>query len=152
MGGLGLQDLYALQGAYKTMMILEHIRCNSTLGQMIYILTLWTQKLLGTKIDILREPNRCIPPTAGDMWIRGVRNYLADSKCQLLIQPTEKETRPMAPRRINDIAIMDLALQSKVSDAAMQSIQKVRLFLQVDYISDVFNARGDQILPEVTAQ
>ena len=145
LGGVGAPDLYSVQGAKKVMMLLEHLRAESTLGSTLRNLIQWTQHLTGVGFDILREPHRRLPPSAGDTWVRGVRDFLKDSNCQLLIQ----QTRLPEPRRGGDITIMDAALEAQIPSRKLKSIQKVRLFLRITYVSDAFDACGAKPLTEI---
>jgi hypothetical protein len=85
LGGIGLQDLYVLQGTRKVITIMEHVRCQSKLGLMIQATIQWTQHLLGVGFDILRHPKRRIPPSIDDTWVRGEREFLARDVRQKVI-------------------------------------------------------------------
>jgi hypothetical protein len=145
LGGVGLQDLYVMQGTRKVITIVEHVRCKTNLGLMILATIQWTQHSLGVGFDILRDPARRIPPSFGDSWIRGVRQFLARSNCQLELPESYQPT----PRREGDTTLIDLAIAERYNDQQLISIQRVRYFLQVTYVSDVYNAAGDDVLNEV---
>jgi hypothetical protein len=108
----------------------------------------WTQHALGVGHNILEEPTKHIPPSIRDTWTRGVRNFLIDAGCSVLVP----SIRPPAPRRERDIAIMDLALQHNMTDVQLRSVQKVRLYLGVTFLSDACNATGNALLPEILAR
>jgi hypothetical protein len=145
LGGVGLQDLYAMQGTRKVITILEHIRCQSNLGLLILSTIQWTQHSLGVGFDILRSPTRRIPPSLGDTWVRGIRQFLARSHCQLELP----ESYQPSPRRTGDVTLIDLAIEEGFTEQQLSSIQRVRYYLQVTYVSDVYNAAGNDVLEEV---
>ena len=144
-GGMGIQDLYALQGAKKTMTVIENSRSNTSVGKMINITLNWTQQQMGVSFDILKEPGKRVPPSAGDQWFRGVREFLQHSECQLDIA----STRLPQPRRLGDTTIIDMAIAKDFNDNELHSIQKVRFFLQAEFISDLCNASGTKLLENV---
>jgi hypothetical protein len=134
LGGIGLQDLYVMQGTRKVITITEHIRCQSKLGLMIQAAIQWTHHSFGVGFDILRHPTR-----------RGVREFLARSNCQLELPDSFQP----APRRIGDKTLIEVAIAHNLTDSKLQSIQRVRYYLQATYVSDAYNAAGDDVLDEV---
>jgi hypothetical protein len=118
LGGIGLQDLYVMQGTRRVITIMEHVRCQSKLGQMIQATIQWTQHSLGVRFDILRHPTRRIPPSIVDTWVRGVREFLARSNCQLKLPDSFQP----APRRIGDATLIDLAVAHRLIDSKLRLI------------------------------
>jgi hypothetical protein len=80
----------------------------------------WTQHALGVGHNILEEPTKPIPPSFGDTWTRGVRNFCIDAGCSVLVPGI----RPPAPQHERDITIMDFALQHNLTDIQLRSTQK----------------------------
>jgi hypothetical protein len=148
LGGIGLQDLYSSQGTKKILALLSHICCGSTLGRMLQLDIQWTQHALGVGHNILEEPTKPIPPSIGDTWARGVCHFCIDAGCSMLVP----SIRPPVPRHERNIAIMDLALQHNLTDVQLQSVQKLRLYLGVTFVSDICNATGNALLPEILAR
>ena len=146
MGGIGLRDLYSMQGTRKVTTILEHVRCRTKLGLKLLTTIQWTQHSTGVGFNILQHPSRRIPPPNGDLWVRGIRQFLARSNCQLDLQ---QESFQPAPRRVGDVTLIDLAIAEGLSDQQLLSIQHVRYYLRVTYVSDVYNAADDRVLDEV---
>ena len=120
-GGIGLMDLYSLQGSRKAVTLIEHTRSESTVGKTLLINLKWTQQALGVGFDILQYPGKNIPASTGDQWFRGLRKFLHKSDCSIALAAIT----PPTPRRQGDITIINYAMSNRLSDAQIFSIQKV---------------------------
>jgi hypothetical protein len=58
LGGVGLRHPYVEQGSLKTSALIEHIRQNGRLGQMMWIALQWTQVNEGVGFAVLGKPER----------------------------------------------------------------------------------------------
>ncbi len=65
LGGIGLRHLYVEQGALKTAALIENIRQNGRLGQMMWIAIQWAQVTAGMGFELLGKPERLLPHAVG---------------------------------------------------------------------------------------
>ena len=117
--------LYIVQGALKTVAIIEHVRQHGRLGQTIWISLQWAQVTAGVGFDILREPDRFLPHMVGK-WFLSLRDFLADSELTLEIA----DTYTVSKRRDHDRILMDDALVGWYTNSEIEAINRCRLFLQ----------------------
>jgi hypothetical protein len=87
LGGVGLRHLYDEQGSLKTSALVERIRQNGHLGQMMWIAIKWGQVSAGVGFALLGKPERCLPHAVGQ-WLFSLRDFLADSEFTLKIVNT----------------------------------------------------------------
>jgi hypothetical protein len=146
-GGLGLRHLYVEQGCQKTSALLQHIRQHSRLGKMMWTAIQWTQVTAGVGFAVLAEPWRYIPHEVGQ-WLPSLRDFLADSECTIEIAGTYT----VSTRRVHDSILMEDAMAGDFTDGEMRSINRCRMYLQVECLSDVCTADGLTTDPGLQAQ
>ena len=140
-GGIGLRHLFAEQGTLKTMIILQQIRTNRSLGQMLQIQLRWAQRVAGTSIPILEEADIPLPQLQGEKWLGTLREFLTVSELGIHVQGIEC---PMM-RRSGDHVLMDVACRCNLSDEEIRKINRCRLYLRAECLSDLCNAEGTLI-------
>jgi hypothetical protein len=136
-GGLGLRHLYVEQGYQKASALLQHIRQSSRLGKMTWTAIKWNYVTAGVGFAILTEPWRSLPHAVGQ-WIPSLCEFLASSECTIDIA----NTYTVCTRRIHDRILVEDAMTGDFTDSEMRAINRCRLFLQVEYLSDVCTADG----------
>jgi hypothetical protein len=92
---------------------------------MICIEMQWTQVTAGVGFALLAEPGRFLP-------------HVADSECTLEIA----NTYTVRTRRANGRILMEDALTRDYTISEIQAINRCRLYLQVEYLSDICTADG----------
>jgi membrane protein required for beta-lactamase induction len=102
LGGVGLRHLSIEQGYHETSALLDHIRQNCRLGQMIWIAIQWTQVTAGMGFALLGAPERFLPHAFGK-WFSSLRDFPADSEVTLDIVNIYK----VCTRRVHNRILMD---------------------------------------------
>jgi hypothetical protein len=145
MGGLGLTRMYTEQGTRKIMALMQHVRANSTVGQAMTINLKWHQMICGVGFHVMTKTNEPIVKVDGGEWIEEVRTFLNKSACSLIIRDSYR----VENRRRNDRPIMEVAVEHGYHGRELEAINHMRLYLQVETISDISNAKGDKLASQI---
>jgi hypothetical protein len=97
----------------------------------------WNQVTAGVGFAILTGPWRSLPHVVGQ-WIPSLCEFLASSECTINIA----NTYTVCTRRIRDRILMEDAMTGDFTDSEMRAINRCRLFLQIECLSDVCTADG----------
>jgi hypothetical protein len=143
-GGLGLRHLYTEQGTAQTLCFIRHVRHGGQVGQNIRIALAWFQLIAGVSFSALEKPEFPLP-YAEDRWFPPLRTFLAASDFHLI----SNDLSVVRPRREGDRAIMEDATEKGFCATELSAINRVRLFLQVECISDIVSAHGTHLQPGV---
>jgi hypothetical protein len=143
LGGIGLQHLLSSR-ALKASTLIELIRHNGRLGKMMWIAIQWAQVTAGVGFALLGTPERFIPHAIGK-WLLSLRDFLADSEFTLEIV----NTYTVSLRRVHDRILMDDVLAGFYTDSETQGINRCRLYLQVECLSDIYTADGVSLDPRL---
>ena len=103
----------------------------------------WIQTFLGTSKNFVQDTATSLPHML-DGWFHTLRQFLQESECSIH-QPDAPE---ILPRRQGDRNIMDDACSS-LSATDVTHINWCRLYLQVEYLSDMTTIDGTSINPKV---
>jgi hypothetical protein len=137
--GLGMKHLYDLQGADSIKLFLQEInQQGNTTQQMLLSLLETIQLEAGIQKPILEETRPLLYIEWG--WITSIRDFLHHIKAFI--------TNTMEPARIyriNDSYLMDQAYLQTLSRKEQILINRCRLFLQVECISEITDATGTYI-------
>ena len=138
--GLGFNDLFPLQNGKKLSLLIGHLREGGQVGQHARIALSWLQKQVGTSFAVLEEPNIPIKSVRQN-WFMGLRDYLATINAKLVIDgiPTVKK------RRQHDVVIMDAVYQLNLPKKQQERINRMRIYLQVECLSDLCNMQGTHL-------
>jgi hypothetical protein len=139
--GLGLKHLYDLQGSDGTRLLLQELNQEGTTNAMLLCTLDAIQMEAGIGRPIL-EDNRPLEYIEWG-WIPSIRDFLLHINASI-INATPKPTI----FRQHDQYIMDAEILPKLSRKEQILINRCRLFLQIECISDISNAEGTKILPE----
>ena len=135
--GIGMLSLFLFQGIAHVMYVLKHLRSQiSPLHNMLVIFLAWYQQVAGTSKSIL-EDTRVFPHVEAP-WIDTTRAFLRKTSSFI----TTEHIRPIQPRRQHDECIMDIALDLGYKPWELRSINRCRLFLQVETVSDLATPDG----------
>jgi hypothetical protein len=89
----------------------------------------------GVVFALLGEPWRFLPRAVGK-WLSSLRHFLADSECTLAIV----NTYTVYLRRVHDRILMDDELAGDHTASDIQAINRCRLYLRVECLSDICTA------------
>ena len=140
LGGIGLRHLYIEQGSKQIMACIRHLRHRGPVGRMLKIAMQWFQHLIGVSFSAFEKTKPALPHAEG-AWFLSLRRFLNDSVCQLQVIGIHT----VQCRRQYDRVLMDDAIKSGFSNGAIQGINRVRLFLQVECLSDICTPDGKRL-------
>jgi hypothetical protein len=144
LGGIDIRRLYVEQGAQHIIQLIRHLRKNSgALFDQFWIAIGWIQKFLGTSENFLQETNQPLPHML-DGWFRTTREFLRESECTIDFQ----DAPTLEKRREHDANLMDDAC-AQLSEIDVDHINWCRLFLQVEFLSDISTLEGHAISPHI---
>ena len=141
-GGIGLRNLFVEQGAQQCTSLIKHARHKSQLGRMFVIMANWYQATVGISYSALIQPEPSLEHESGS-WIPSLRKYLKESNCGVYIQGL----RLPRVRRKGDVVLMDAALNRGYTKMTLQRVNRVRIFLQVECLSECVHCDGKELLP-----
>ena len=147
MGGLGMHDLYIEQGIKATTALMGHLRePNSYTGKMMRIELQWCQVQAGISTNLLEEPSIAVEYIE-TCWIMNLRNFLDTYGMHVNI------TCPDIPKIAceNDEFLMDVfrLRGDNYGPELMTQLNACRMYLQVQRVSDITDARGTTIRKEI---
>jgi hypothetical protein len=141
-GGLGMLRLDVEQGITHVMSALGHIRAETLLGQ--HIMTLLESYQMATGMcgnplsNIIHQTHVDAP------WLETLREFLHSIQATIRI-PSLATINPL---RQFDKCIMIHAIKSKLfSSQEMRMINNCRMFLQVNFLSEISTGDGQRLLP-----
>ena len=143
-GGIGLRHLFAEQGTIKTMAIIQQIRANRSLGKILQIQLRWAQRVAGTSEPILENTDIPLPHLQGEKWLGTLREFLTRSELGIRVRGIHC---PMTKRR-SDQVLMDVACARIRSDEGVRRINRCRIYLHAESLSDLCNSEGTFITQE----
>ena len=139
-GGIGIPHFYSMQGSTQVCMMIQHIRQQSPVGELLEMAVAWYQKNIGTSFAALEEPKLDLPHASG-RWINSVREFLRKADGSIRIHGI----RGIKKKRRNDVVLMDECLPLNLTPTEIRRINNVRLYLRVETLSDICNATGTEI-------
>ena len=86
----------------------------------------------------MQQPDREIPPTSSKM-LMSIREFLTECRATIRINKNPRV------KRLHDTFIMDHIMYSNFSRQKINMANKVRLYLQVETVSDISNSDGNKI-------
>jgi hypothetical protein len=140
--GLGMKHLYDLQGCDSTRLLIQELNAtNSPTSKMTRAVLEIVQLESGIGKPILEDTRSLDFIEWG--WIPQIREFLQHIDAKImgatLMPPTYRK---------HDQYIMDSEILNKLTYKERMLIHRCRLFLQVEVLSDISDAAGEQILPE----
>jgi hypothetical protein len=100
MGGIGMKDIFAEQGAAKAAAILKHIRADQKIGQAIKCQLKWAQQVAGIDQQILVDTKARIPQLDGEVGLQTLRKFLqlSDMSLEILAIKTSRAATDLGQR------------------------------------------------------
>ena len=145
LGGADFRHFYDEQGSRQMELVLKHFRHKSTINDHLRIALGWAQQMSGSSSPILRHPHLNLPHLEATFF-QSLRKYLTDTDSFLELQ----DTFIVPLQRRHDRHLMDLVLESNLfKDKQICQINSCRMYLQVHTISDLSNARGTHMHPNM---
>lgn len=143
LGGMGLPNIYTIQGIDKVHLFLGHLCFNDKTGILIQIALVIVQLLLGAPHLFLSMDRQHYKWFEGD-WLTSLWDFTLDAKLTFKLPCMWLPTNP----RENDIFLMEYFQTSRLSPKLMEHLNQCRLYLQVITLADIVSADGRRILPE----
>jgi len=144
LGGLGIKNLYVEQGTRHIKFLVKHLRANTDISTHIQIAFTWNQKQIGFQKSIFEYPEITCPHISPG-WFQNTKLFLSEIKGKIIA--TNLTT--IQPRRDNDRPIMEDIIQEfnarQISKNDINKINAVRLFLRIEFLSDMSNTNGNQL-------
>jgi hypothetical protein len=146
LGGAGFEQLHLIAHSGRLQHFIRFWRTpTSDIGQTLRIAVAWEQMIAGTSWSIFSRHDLSIPYLESK-WILQIREALIDLQGTLQLD----NTYTTFPQRRRDEHLMDIAIQSMCfSDKELALLNYCRLYLRVTLVSDISNAQGTHINPEV---
>jgi ribonuclease HI len=141
LGGIGLRHLYAEQGTMQVQIVIQHLRAYTQVGATILIQLNWAQLVSGRSKGILEIPMENLPHLDDELWIQTMRRFLRVSQVTLHIDDIVTPVK----KRINDEVIMDLIAVQTWTNAEIRQINKCRLFMRIESVSEMCTASGSHV-------
>jgi hypothetical protein len=128
--GVAFRHLFAEHGSQKIAMLMRHYRHGVWLGRAVRIGLRWFQFINGISFfDSSEHPDRLLPH-AVVVWFISIRDYLAASGFGLNFT---KPLYTVSTRRNHDKVLTNEVLRTVKTPTKIQQINKVRLFLRVEW-------------------
>ena len=138
--GIAMLGLFVFQGLSHVMYLIKHLRSPvSPLHNMLIILLAWYQQVAGISRSVL-EDTRNLPHVEAP-WLDTTREFLRKTNSSV----TTSHINLPTPRRDHDETIMDLALELGYKPWEIRAINRCRIFLQVEFISDLATPSGTHL-------
>ena len=143
--GGGFLPWYVLQGEGQIKHFIKHWRTNTIISRTLRIAVLWAQWQTGLDRSLLDDTTSPIPHLEC-RWIKSLRAFLRDIQGRFIV---DLQLAPI-PERKFDIYIMRYAMEcGEFNDEDLRIINYCRLYLHVTTVSELFNAAGTRIIPEL---
>ena len=142
--GYNFNHFYDLQGFEKLKFFTHHLRRLDATGETLIISLQYTQLSIGIGSFFMNLPYEEYSFLTDSTWSTHLWEYLSDK--DLCVDIAHQILIPH--QRKNDAYIMDILLPH-FSVQELQRINKIRVSLQLLFLSDVTDSRGRHILPDI---
>ena len=144
--GIGATDLVTERGVQQTLMlVLKHIRSGQDLSKLLRIGLKWFQLHAGIARPILECPSIALPYLEVG-WFQTLRKFVCFINAEIHII----NLHVTHALRENDHTLMESFLETQhVTCTELYCLNLCRIYLRVEFLSEICNPEGDNILPEV---
>ena len=143
-GGMGIKDIYTLQGIAHVKALIDEGGTESPTGQLLQQVIEGHTIEIGRSKGIFEVPYEEIKEEITYSWIQDTLRFTNETGIRI-----KGETPRLKKWRDNDSFLMDDVQEvqgTHISDADRQAFQRCRLYLQVNTLSDIVNGGGTHIL------
>jgi hypothetical protein len=145
MGGAGLRHIYAEQGTQKAQIIIQQLRTQRPLGKLLATQLRWAQRVAGIHEPILIDTKTRIPQLDNELWLTTLREFLQASNLGI----ETPMVKGIKTARKGDMAIMEIVERprgkQRYADADVRKINRCRIFLRAELLSEICNAAGTHV-------
>ena len=142
--GFNFTHIYDLQGYEKLKFFTYHLRQMDDNGMAILISLQYTQLSLGVSSMFMNLPYDKYAFLTTETWNTNLWEYLSRNELSIDLQ----QTIPIPKQREGDQFIMDILCNQFQQDDLIK-INKIRISLQLLFLSDMVDVRGRHILPDI---
>ena len=142
-GGIGLPDLYVIQGTHTALAMIKHLRFPDKLGTTLSIALDWFQLVAGLPVHIYDQHKWYDLRYTNSDWFNTLHQFLIESECAITTPANYK----VKMRRDHDTAIMTHA--HNMFKPNLNAINACRLWLKVETIADIATASGTHIQQQI---
>jgi hypothetical protein len=145
--GAGFLPWFLLQGEGQIQQFIKHWRTDTIVSKTLKIALHWAQWQSGHPEPILYDPKTPLPYLEC-RWLKSLRDFLSTIHARIQIDSAPH----YPPERSHDIYIMSYARENcRFSDHDLAIINYCRLYLHVTTVSELFDAEGGHIIPDLFA-
>ena len=141
---LNITNFYDLQGQYKLKFLMLHMKRNGSTGKPIQIAFRYMQQSTGLSTPFHLQDFQSYGHLLPHSWLRHLFQYL-DSR-RITVELIDDVTLPEA--RQNDRSVTEL-LSSHFTTNQMVILNRIRIHLQVMYLSEISDITGRHVLPNI---
>lgn len=139
-GGLGILDLFYHQGTTRIASTVSNIWANNPTGKLMRIALEDIVMEMGLQQISAEWLGLGLLYTTTNSWIKHVLTFMHDHHISI-----DRFPSPLSPPREGDITIMQKALDFTRDKPTLRAINRVRMELQILWLSDICNAEGGEI-------
>jgi hypothetical protein len=143
-GGLNIRSLYSIQGFGQLTLFTGHIRAYDKTAKLLRISLSYLQLTVGSATNVLMLPATTYHKWTDSVWLTSFWAFMRRTK---LLIDIDGHWLPEATREF-DVVLMDYFVEEGYSAAALGSLNRCRLYLQVITLADISSADGSYIIPE----
>ena len=140
--GVGLVDLRLEQGLCHIQSLLDYVGTDHKVGRVMVISLRHLQIEAGVSFDLLVQPTTSVSYLT-NCWLVSLRKFCAEHTVSL----TVAANRILAPSRIADCLLMDVALTMPFTKHQLIDLNLVRIYLRASSVSDIVLADGTSLHP-----
>ena len=141
-GGLGIKNIFHMQGQEKLKFFGMHIRRNDVTGKLIQICMDWSQMEAGTRLPFYSAVYSSIRSNLTPTWITHIIDYLSACKAEMIL-PTFKQDDLV---RDNDFYLMDVVRTLPISEENKQIFNQIRLYLKIETAADIVSLTNGSLI------
>jgi len=142
MGGVGLCNLHHEQFAQQLIILLRHLRAQSSLGKTLEILLRTYQLWAGTSKPVLAHPAPY--PWIPDHWLTNVRETMQAYDVQICYNAWT-----MKPLWLHSRFLMEDFVQQGLSKPHLEQLNACRMYLNVTTLAEITDHTGAELLPQI---
>jgi hypothetical protein len=144
-GGLGIKNLYSIQSLGQLTLFVGHNRVQDKTSKLLRISLSYLQLAVGSTTSVLSLPSKTYVSWIDSCWLVSFWVFL--SRLQIQVHLTQHWLPVISWQ--NDMVLMDHFITQGYSAAALGTLNRCRLYLQVITLSDIVSADGSCIISDI---